>query len=67
MKRVAQTRENHPGVLSRRPAIDRPLAETTVPLPVDEVDQLRELVDLVDRGLLSREEFERQRRKVTRD
>ncbi|GAB3787636.1 SHOCT domain-containing protein [Nocardioides ungokensis] len=63
MKRVAHTREYSPDLLARRPWIDRSFAADPSP-GVNPVDQLRELIDLYDRGLLSREDLERQWAKV---
>jgi hypothetical protein len=49
-------------VLQRRPwLVEVPSRE--LPL-IDAIDQLEELADLLDRGLLSRGEFDRQKRKV---
>lgn len=63
MRRVADTRVDRQDLLARRPWIDRSFA--TDPTPgVNPADQLRELVDLYDRGLLSREELGRQCAKV---
>lgn len=63
MRRVADTREDSPDLLARRPWIDRSFSAEPTPR-VNPVDQLRELADLYDRGLLSREELERQWAKV---
>jgi aryl-alcohol dehydrogenase-like predicted oxidoreductase len=64
MRRVAESRREHPDVLARRPWVDRTIfSRSGIPGP-STVDQVRELVDLFDRGLLSQEEFERQRTKV---
>jgi hypothetical protein len=63
MRRVADSRGDRPDLLARRPWIDRSFAADPTP-GVNPVDQLRELVDLYDRGLLSREELERQWAKV---
>ena len=61
MKRVADTRGARPGLLTRRPWIDRSFSPDHGPV-VNVADQLRELVDLYDRGLLSADELARQRR-----
>ena len=50
MRRVADTRTGRPGLLARRPWIDRSFHPA-----------LRALVDLYDRGLRSAEELSRQR------
>ena len=50
-------------VLVRPPWVDDPASRWRPPL-VDVVDELEELADLLRRGLLSREEFERQKRKA---
>jgi hypothetical protein len=53
-----------PGLLTRRPWIDRPLDDDAVPELTDTVEQARELLELFDRGLVSKAEFDRQRRKL---
>ena len=63
MKRVATSRRRHLDLLRRRPVL--------APVPVEQqptqrLEQLRALLELVDRGVLSAEEFERQERKVYR-
>ena len=63
MKRVAVSRRRHLGLLRRRPVLDPVPVEQQ---PVERLDQLRALLQLVDRGMLSAEEFERQERKVYR-
>lgn len=60
MRRVSDSREGRASLLSRRPWIDRSFTPDRTP-GVNLADQLRELVDLHDRGLLSTEELERQR------
>lgn len=60
MRRVADTRRGRPGLLARRPWIDRSFSPEQASV-VNLADQLRELVDLYDRGLLSAEELARQR------
>ena len=67
MRRVAPRRRDHGGLLTRRPQLD------TFPDPSDEeafgvdwVDQLRRLVDLYDRGLVSREQLRRQQERALR-
>ena len=50
-------------VLIRRPWLDVSLARPGAPV-IDIIDQLEELAALLRRGLLSRDEFDRQKRKV---
>ena len=63
MKRVATSRRRHLDLLRRRPVLDPVPVEQQ---PTQRLDQLRALLELVDRGVLSAEEFERQERKVYR-
>jgi hypothetical protein len=63
MRRVAKTRRGHPDLLTRRPWLDHSITATATP-GVNRADQLRALVELFDRGHLSREELSRQRGKV---
>jgi hypothetical protein len=66
MERVGGPRRDHLGVLRGPPALD-PMAESTVvPVTHRRVDEVRQLLWLVDRGLLSEEEFEGQLLKVYR-
>jgi hypothetical protein len=51
-------------LLARAPWVDPPPPERWTPLVVDPVDQLEELAGLLARGLLTEEEFVRQKRKV---
>jgi hypothetical protein len=63
MRRIRTTRLHDVGLLGRPPAGSR--ADVAwARLVVDPVDQLRELADLRNRGLLSLDEYERQRLKV---
>lgn len=64
MRRVAASRERHVDLLRRRPTLDPVAVDQGA--PVRRVDQLRALLQLVERGVLSAEEFERQERKVYR-
>ncbi len=50
-------------VLIRRPWLDESGARPCAPI-IDIIDQLEELAGLLRRGLLSRDEFDRQKRKV---
>ncbi len=52
------SRVGGPGLLARPPSGIGDVADNDGSQVIDPVAQLRELVDLVERGLLSREEFE---------
>jgi hypothetical protein len=56
------SRDRH-DVLIRRPWLDE-VAPGWRPPVIDIIDQLEELASLLRRGLLSRDEFDRQKRKV---
>lgn len=64
MRRVGTSRSDHVDLLPQSTRGDRTVEGRCTALIVDPVEQLRELASLVDRGLLSAEEFQRQRRKV---
>ena len=64
MRRVAVSRRQHLDLLRRRPTLEPVPVEP--PSAVRRVDQLRALLQLVERGMLSAEEFERQELKVYR-
>jgi hypothetical protein len=64
MKRLSHSRNRRTDLLARPPCSARDLSRGWPVLFVDPVDQLNELADLVSRGLLSPEEFERQKAKV---
>lgn len=66
MRRIGASRVDLIGVLTRPPCngADR---QGWAALVVDPVQQLEELADLRDRGLLSPEEFDRQKEKVLGD
>ena len=64
MRRVRTTRLDRVDLLARPPSGSRSFDGGWTRLVVDPVEQLRELADLCDRGLLSTEEYERQRAKV---
>ena len=66
MRRVALSRRQHVDLLRRRPTLDPAPVERPAVGAVRRVDQLRALLGLVDRGVLSAEEFERQEAKVFR-
>lgn len=63
MRRVATSRRQHLDLLRRRPTLDPVAVEQQ---PGQRLDQLRALLRLVDRGVLSPEEFDRQQEKVYR-
>jgi hypothetical protein len=66
VQRVAGARRDHVGVLRGRPPLD-PMARSAVgPVNVRRVDEVRRLLGLLDRGLLSEEEFESQLQKAYR-
>jgi hypothetical protein len=64
MERVGYSRSRRPDLLVRPPCTARDLELGWAALFVDPVEQLDELAELFGRGLLSREEFERQKAKV---
>ena len=62
MRRVATSRREHPDLLAREPSeVDE---DRWTALLIDPVAQVTELADLVARGLVSPEDFERQRGKI---
>jgi len=67
MERVASSRSHLLGVLRRRPVVDVTADQFLSELDVRRTNQVRELLTLVDRGLLSEEEFEQQQRRLHRD
>jgi len=64
MERVRATRRNHADLITRPPSGTGTLDGGWARLVVDPVAQLAGLADLRNRGLLSDEQYERQRRKV---
>ncbi|WP_116948964.1 SHOCT domain-containing protein [Jiangella endophytica] len=64
MRRVATTRAHETDLLVRPPCPDLPGPSRSSGLVVDPVEQLKALDDLVARGLLSPEEFERQKGRI---
>ena len=64
MHRVSWSRRRNVGLLRRRPALDRTLDPSVAAAEVSKLDHVRALMNLVDRGLLSEEEFEQQESKV---
>ena len=67
MRRVSVSRLERPDLLARRPRINGGMASDGAARGVNRVDQFRELVDLVDRGLISRDEFEWQRARIVQE
>ena len=64
MERVATSRAHLLGVLRRRPVVDVTADQFMSEVDVRRSNQVRELLTLVDRGLLSEEEFEQQQRRL---
>jgi hypothetical protein len=60
VRRVGGSRRFLVDLLRRRPALDRGEVPPAEAAGLRRVDQVREVLDLVDRGLLSEEEFEKQ-------
>jgi hypothetical protein len=67
MERVATSRSHLLGVLRRRPVVDVTADQFMSEVDVRRSNQVRELLTLVDRGLLSEEEFEQQQRRLHAD
>jgi hypothetical protein len=64
MERIRTSRDHIPDLLTRPPVVGwQPATPWPHPL-VDPVQQLEALADLLNKGLLSRDEFERQKQKV---
>ena len=66
MRRTATDRRDRSPLLPRRPRLERG-AVPARPRVVNVVDQYRALVALTDRGLLSRQEFAQQARRIGED
>ncbi|MEN0129721.1 MAG: hypothetical protein AAGC49_09810 [Brevundimonas sp.] len=66
MRRVAGSRRQHIGVLTRSPRLDPMYEAAASRIRVSRVDQVRQLLSLVDGGLLSADEFEREATKLFR-
>ena len=64
MKRVASSRRGNVDLLRRRPMLDPVTLDPPAPDAASRVDQLGALMRLVERGVLSAEEFERQQERV---
>jgi hypothetical protein len=60
MKRVNGSRRDHLGVLRGRPPLDPTVGSPVGSSGLRRVDEIRELLRLVDRGLLSEEELDAQ-------
>jgi hypothetical protein len=67
MERVASSRDHLLGVLRRRPVVDATRDQRRPDLDVRRSNQVRELLSLVDRGLLSEEEFAQQQERLNAD
>ena len=63
MRKVAGSRREHPDMLASAPG-EGPLEDRWAALLIDPAAQMAELADLVERGLVSPAELERQRKKV---
>jgi hypothetical protein len=66
VKRTDSSRRRHVDLLRRRPALDAAPVDPPAARAVRRVDQLRALLRLVERGVLSAGEFEHQEDKVFR-
>jgi hypothetical protein len=66
VKRVATSRRRHVDLLRGRPDLDAGSVDPAADRAVRRIDQVRALLHLVDRGVLSPDEFERQEGKVFR-
>jgi hypothetical protein len=66
MRRVAGSRRDRVGVLRASPALDTTVGATIRPVTRWRVEEVRQLLVLVDRDLLSEEEFELQMLKMFR-
>ncbi len=64
MTRLSQSRSRAAGLLVRPPYTARDVEGGWASLYVDPIEQLHELADLSARGVLSPDEFERQKSKV---
>lgn len=64
MRRVATTRAHRAGLLVRPACPDRAGSGRWDGVVVDPVEQLKELADLLGRGLLSKEEFDSHKARV---
>ena len=67
MQRVARRRRPDTGLLTRRPQIDPFVGDEAGHGGIDWVDQLRQVLELYDRGLVSLEEVRRQQAAALRE
>ena len=63
MRRTVTSRTGNPDLLDGTPT-NTPFEDRWAPLLIDRAAQVAELANLLERGLLTPEEFERQRRRV---
>ena len=66
MKRVASSRRSHVDLLRRRPLLDPVVGTSPASAAASRVVQLRVLLHLVERGVLSAEELELQQDSLSR-
>jgi hypothetical protein len=66
VKRVSASRRRHVDLLRRRPLLEPVTVDSPAFSAGHRFDQLRALVYLVERGVLSAEEFERHQEKIFR-
>jgi hypothetical protein len=66
VKRVASSRRSHVDLLRRRPLLDPVVATSPASAAASRVVQLRVLLHLVERGVLSAEELELQQDSLSR-
>jgi hypothetical protein len=59
-------RAQRPGLLSRPPSTFRALDTSSAALFIDPAAQIHALADLMDKGLLTREEFDRAKQRALR-
>jgi Short C-terminal domain len=64
MRSLASSRQHRPDLLARAPCLITMYDERWAALVIDPTEQLRTLADLLARGLLSGEEYERHKAKV---
>jgi hypothetical protein len=66
VKRVASSRRSHVDLLRRRPLLDPVVGISPASAAMNRVVQLRVLLHLVERGVLSAEELELQQHSLSR-
>jgi hypothetical protein len=64
MRRLRTSRRTGADLLARPPVFERPHIPSWLVGMIDPVAQLKELADLVQRGIISQDEFEHQKAKV---